>query len=66
MRTNIDIDSDLIAEAMAATGEATVEAASRLPARRHQLRAAAADSTGLEWDGDLDAMREGRHTAQSS
>jgi len=64
MRTNIDIDDDLIAEAMAATGlatkKATVEEALRRLVRRHQRLDALADMAGLGWDGDLDAMREGR------
>lgn len=64
MRTNIDIDDDLIAEAMAATGlatkKATVEEALRRLVRRHQRLDALADMAGLGWDGDLAAMREGR------
>ena len=64
MRTNIDIDDDLIAEAMAATGlatkKATVEEALRRLVRRHKRLDALSDMAGLGWDGDLDAMREGR------
>lgn len=64
VRTNIDIDDDLIAEAMAATGlatkKATVEEALRRLVRRHQRLDALADMAGLGWDGDLDATREGR------
>lgn len=64
MRTNIDIDDDLIAEAMAATGlttkKATVEEALRRLVRRHQRLDALADMAGLGWDGDLAAMREER------
>ncbi len=64
MRTNIEIDDGLIAEAMAATGlptkKATVEEALRQMVRRHQQRQAVADMAGLGWDGDLDASREGR------
>jgi len=64
MRTNIDIDDDLIAEAMAATGlttkKATVEEALRRLVRRHQRLDALADMAGLGWDGNLAAMREGR------
>ena len=63
MRTNIDIQDSLIAEAMAATGlptkKATVEEALRRLVRHHQQEAIR-DMTGLGWDGDLDAMREGR------
>ena len=64
MRTNIDIDDDLIAEAMAATGlatkKATVEEALRRLVHRHQRLDALADMAGLGWEGDLAAMREGR------
>ena len=64
MRTNIDIDDGLIAEAMAATGlatkKATVEEALRRLVRRHQRQAALSDMAGLGWEGDLAAMREGR------
>jgi Arc/MetJ family transcription regulator len=63
VRTNIDIDDNLIAEAMAATGlttkKATVEEALRRLVRHHQRRNAVADMAGLGWEGDLDAMREG-------
>jgi len=64
MRTNIDIDDGLIADAMAATGlptkKATVEEALRRLVRRNHQRQAIADMAGLGWDGDLGAMREGR------
>ncbi|MBS0643003.1 MAG: type II toxin-antitoxin system VapB family antitoxin [Acetobacteraceae bacterium] len=64
MRTNIDIDDDLLAEAMAATGlptkKATVEEALRLLVVRHRRRSALAGLAGIGWEGDLDAMREGR------
>lgn len=68
MRTNIDIDDDLLTEAMAAAGlstkKATVEEALRRLVQRHQRRAALADMTGLGWEGDLAAMRERRETDQ--
>ncbi len=64
MRTNIDIDDGLLAEAMAATGlatkKATVEEALRRVVRRHQRQAALVDMAGLGWDGDLAMMRDGR------
>lgn len=64
MRRNIDIDDDLLTEAMAATGmstkKATVEEALRRVVQRHQRQAALLDLSGLGWDGDLAAMREGR------
>ncbi len=66
MRTNIDIDDNLLVEAMAATGlttkKATVEEALRRLVRQHQQKAAIADMSGLGWEGDLAAMREGRDT----
>jgi Arc/MetJ family transcription regulator len=64
MRTNIDIDDDLMAAAMDATGlltkKATVEEALRRLVRRHRRMQAVTDITGLGWEGDLNAMREGR------
>ncbi len=63
MRTNIDIDDNLLVEAMAATGlttkEAVVEEALRRLLRQHHQKAAVADMSGLGWEGDLAAMREG-------
>ena len=61
MRTNIDIDDRLMADAMAASGlktkKETVEAALRLLARR-KLQASALDLFGaVEWEGNLDADR---------
>lgn len=67
MRTNIDIDDELIAEAMAATGlptkRATVEEALRRLVQRHRRERAVAEMAGLGWEGDLDAMRDGRDDA---
>ena len=64
MRTNIDIDPDLLAEAMHATGQttkrATVEEALRRIVRYARQVQALDSLRGLGWDGDLDAMREGR------
>jgi Arc/MetJ family transcription regulator len=64
MRTNIEIDDQLLADAMEATGlptkKATVEEALRDLVRRHQQKRAIADLAGIGWEGDLDAMREGR------
>jgi Arc/MetJ family transcription regulator len=67
MRTNIEIDDDLIAEAMVVTGlptkKAAVEAAlRRIVERRHRI-AALDDMAGLGWDGDLATMREARAAA---
>jgi len=64
MRTNIDIDDDLLTQAMGATGlatkKATVEEALRRLVRRHQRQVALTNMAGLGWEGDLEAMREGR------
>ena len=64
MRTNIDIDDELLSQAMAATGlstkRATVEAGLRLLVRIRGQVKALAELKGLGWDGDLDEMRQGR------
>ena len=64
MRTNIELDDELIAAAMAATGlptkKATVEEGLRLLVRRTEQKKAIEESKGIGWEGDLDAMREGR------
>jgi Arc/MetJ family transcription regulator len=64
MRTNIELDEELLEEAMAATGlptkRATVEEALRSLVRRYRQKAAIANLAGLGWDGDLAATREGR------
>lgn len=64
MRTNIELDDELIAEAMAATGlptkKATVEEALRNLVRKHRQKNAITNLAGLGWDGDLDASRQGR------
>jgi Arc/MetJ family transcription regulator len=66
MRTNIELDDKLLAEAMAATGlstkKATVEEALRRLVRQHRQRNAIADMAGLGWQGDLDSTRQGRVT----
>jgi Arc/MetJ family transcription regulator len=64
MRTNIDIDDALIAEAIEATGlktkKAAVEAGLRVLVRLAAQQRAVQDLTGLGWAGDLDACRQGR------
>lgn len=61
MRTNIDIDDALLAEAMAASGlttkRATVEEALRQLVLSHRRREAIRNSAGIGWEGDLDEMR---------
>ena len=64
MRTNIDIDDELLAETMRVTGartkKAAVEEAMRRTVRNEQLKEALESLRGIGWEGDLDAMREGR------
>jgi len=61
MRTNIEIDPDLMAEAMIATGASTkreaVEAALRQVVRAQRQLEAIQGLRGIGWEGDLDAMR---------
>ncbi|MBC7768869.1 MAG: type II toxin-antitoxin system VapB family antitoxin [Phycisphaerales bacterium] len=61
MRTNIEIDDDLLEEAMTATGlstkRATVEEALRQVVATHRQREAIRASAGIGWEGDLEQMR---------
>jgi Arc/MetJ family transcription regulator len=64
MRTNIDIDDELLEKAAKALGtktkKATVEAALEQVIRRHaQSRVLELYGT-VEWEGDLDEMRRSR------
>ena len=67
MRTNIDLDDELLSEAMMATGlstkRATVEEALRSLVQMHRQKAAIKNMAGLGWEGDLDAMRQAREFA---
>lgn len=64
MRTNIEIDDELLTQAMATTGlptkRATVEEGLRLLVRVRKQAEALAELKGLGWEGDLDVMRQGR------
>ena len=64
MYTTIDVDDALLAEAMVAMGqstrEAAVEAALRQVVQLHRQKVAGDQMAGFGWEGDLDAMREGR------
>lgn len=64
MRTNIELDDRLLAEAMAATGlptkKATVEEALRRLVRQDRQRKAVAGLAGVGWVGDLEDMRRDR------
>ena len=63
MRTNIDIDDELMAETMRVTGQTTkkgaVEEAMRRVTRNARMRKAIHDMRGIGWDGDLEQMRGG-------
>ncbi|MEZ4640150.1 MAG: type II toxin-antitoxin system VapB family antitoxin [Caldilineaceae bacterium] len=64
MRTNIVLDDELIAEAMRQTGITTkkgvIEEALRTLVRLKAQESVRALRGQLHWEGDLDAMREGR------
>ena len=64
MRTNIEIDDELLSQAMTAAGlstkRATVEEGLRLLVRVHEQARALSELKGLGWEGDLDEMRQGR------
>jgi Arc/MetJ family transcription regulator len=68
MRTNIEIDDQLLSRAMMATGlptkRATVEEGLRLLVRLRRQSKALAELKGLGWEGDLDRMRQGRKVRQ--
>lgn len=63
MRTNIDIDDKLLAEAMSesglATKKATVEEALRTLIRLKRQRKAFEEMRGIGWEGNLEEMRLG-------
>lgn len=65
MRTNIDIDDALMAEAMVATGATTkrdaVDRALRQVVRAERQLRALQGLRGIGWDGDLDDMRTSKH-----
>ena len=67
MRTNIEIDDQLLAQAMTAAGlstkRATVEEGLRLLVQVRGQTKAIAELGGLGWEGDLDAMRDARPVA---
>ena len=64
MRTNIDIDDELMAEAMRRSGlptkRATVEEALRLLIQTRRQGALRKWRGKVNWEGDLDAMRTDR------
>jgi Arc/MetJ family transcription regulator len=70
MRTNIDIDDELLAETMRVTGQKTkkgaIEEAMRLVTRHARLKQAIDDLAGIGWDAGmtLDEMRQDREFAE--
>ncbi|MGH3519810.1 MAG: type II toxin-antitoxin system VapB family antitoxin [Haloechinothrix sp.] len=64
MRTNIDIDDELMSEAMRATGARTkkdaVDAALRTVVRRYRQRGVLNLAGKVHWEGDLDESRQMR------
>ena len=64
MRTNIEIDDDLIKEAQQLSGLKTkrsvVDAALRMFVRVQHQKDILQLAGKVKWEGDLDAMREGR------
>ena len=65
MRTNIELDDTLIAEAMAITGlptkKATVEEALRRLIGNDRKKNAIEAMRGMGWEGDLDSLRHTRN-----
>lgn len=64
MRTNVEIDDALIERVMAATGlptkRAAVDAGLRALLRLEEQKEILSLAGRVRWEGDLDAMREGR------
>jgi Arc/MetJ family transcription regulator len=64
MRTNIELDDELMRQAMKASGKSTkkavVEEALRLVVQLKRQEGILKWFGKIEWEGDLDAMREGR------
>jgi Arc/MetJ family transcription regulator len=69
VRTNIEIDDELLSQAMTATGlttkRAVVEEGLRLLVRLRKQTKALKDLKGLGWEGDLVEMRQGRPLRRS-
>ena len=69
MRTNIEIDDALMEEALKASGETTkravVEAGLRMLVRTHGQASIKNLWGKVEWEGDLEQSRLGRHWPDS-
>ena len=65
MRTNIDIDEELLQRAMKVTGASTkkaaVDAALALTVQLHRQSEALKSLWGIGWDGNLDEMGDNEH-----
>lgn len=65
MRTNIDIDDELLTKATEALGtatkKATVEEALQRVVKNYEAGKAIAELRGIGWEGDLDEMRRDRN-----
>jgi Arc/MetJ family transcription regulator len=68
VRTNIDIDDDLLAKVMRLSGKKTkkavVEEALQQYARRMALKDLLDSTRGIGWEGDLEEMRQDRTFAE--
>jgi Arc/MetJ family transcription regulator len=68
VRTNVEIDDALIERVMAATGlptkRAAVDAGLRLLLRLEEQKEILSLAGQVHWEGDLDALREGRINEQ--
>jgi len=69
MRTNIEIDDQLMADAMKAMGVSTkreaVEEALRRTVRSARQLTALRELRGIGWEGDLDDMRTSKYIPES-
>jgi Arc/MetJ family transcription regulator len=69
MRTNIEIDDELMAQALKLTGlptkRAVVEEGLRLMVRLRKQARALKSLKGLGWEGDLDELRQDRSSRPS-
>ncbi len=70
MRTNIHIDDNLMSDAQRLSGAKTkkeaVEQGLKLLVQMHEQQSIRQLRGKLQWDGDLDQMRQGINTTESS
>jgi Arc/MetJ family transcription regulator len=69
MRTNVEIDDTLIADALRLTGlstkRAAIERGLELLVQKHSRSQAIAQTAGIGWDGDLGLVRDGERGPRS-